>query len=152
MDADPFEDVETVSYSGYMPKSDWRPWRAQLRGHAYDRLHTLVRADRESPTPPLDADTVPRVVEVDRETWDDWLSTIPQTERVDERVTELIERDCRAHRRDSADMEQATARVIAQRLRIRATQARGKLRDDSDVDAAMDILDEIVDLAETLQD
>lgn len=148
---DPFgDDVETISYSGYMPARDWEAWLTTYPTHAYERLHRLVRADAAVESPPPDAETETRVVEIETDTWTDWLETIPRTEAVHDRLTDLIERDVRAHRRSDDDMEDATARVIGQRLRIRATQARGHLRDDTDIDAAIKTLDDIVDLTDTL--
>ena len=156
MAEDPWpDDRPTVSWYGYLPRDTWRPWTAALSRPIHVRLDELLRADRESPTPPADADTAERVIAVERSVWTDWLGTIPQTERIDARLTDLIERDVRDHQQAHDDLEEATARVIGQRLSIRATQARGALRDDEDgpdIEQAMQILDDVVELAAALKE
>lgn len=156
MAEDPWpDDRQTVSWYGYLPRDAWRPWTDALARPIHVRLDELLRADADSPTPPADADTAERVIAVERGVWTDWLGTIPQTERVDARLTDLIERDVRDHQQADRDLEDATARVIGQRLSIRATQARGALRDDEDgpdIDQAMQILDDVVELAAALKE
>jgi len=96
-------------------------------------------------------DPVTYQFEIERETWYDWTDTLPRRQRIDKRLEQLIEGDLRAARRDESQaINEKTARIFAQRIRSRCLHAKAALRDDDDHDAVVDQLEELVDIADTL--
>lgn len=92
---------------------------------------------------------------VDSDEWTAWTETVPRSTALDDRLRDLIREDTRAAQRvgDGGDMETASVGLLAQRIRIRAMQALGAVRDGDDIDreTAVDELEDVIDLADTLE-
>ena len=102
-----------------------------------------------------DADTVPYQFETPREVWRQWTNTLPRSQNIDDRLITLIEHDYRSATRDANDdsMNDKTLGIFATRIRIRAMQALGAIRDgdDIDTDTAESQLEELIDMADVLE-
>ena len=99
-------------------------------------------------------ETVTYQFSMGRETWRDWSNTVPRQTSLESRITTLIEQDLRAAQRDasSTDTSAKTVSLMSSRVRIRAINALGELRDDGDEDTedAIKHLEEIIDIADAM--
>jgi hypothetical protein len=96
-------------------------------------------------------DTVSFHFEMDRSDWRDWTETVPRSQALAGRLRELIRQDRRAAARAAdGDVSPESVHLMAQRVRIRATQALGAVRDGDD-EKAKDQLQQITDLTEAME-
>jgi predicted RNase H-like HicB family nuclease len=101
-----------------------------------------------------DGETVAYQFEMAESAWRAWVDTIPRSQPIHARLTTLIEQDYRTAMHDDENGEELndkTMGVFATRIRIRAMQAIGALRDDDDPDEAIEQLEEIMDMADLLE-
>jgi len=92
--------------------------------------------------------------EMDSDEWREWTDTIPRSQPLDGRLTELIRQDTQAvAQAERGDVDTANIEMLATRIRIRATQALGAARgDDVDAETAREELQTIIDLATALEE
>lgn len=99
-------------------------------------------------------DTVTYQFEMDRDEWREWSNTVPRETALADRLRDLIRGDVRAATRSHDDMEARSVQLLAGRIRIRSTQALGAVRDDDDLDRekAVEELEEVIELANALEE
>jgi hypothetical protein len=92
---------------------------------------------------------------IDEELWRSWTNTIPRAQPIHARLETLIEHDLKSATREATDepMNDKTLGIFATRIRIRAMQAVGAVRDGDEVDeeTALEQLDEIIEMADVLE-
>jgi len=147
-------DDAVTNYTLRIPTAEWRAWRESLPSDTplYARLRRLVIEDADpsafDAAPPIDTTTL----RVDRETYLQWADTIPRSDALDAHLNNLIKQDMRtARQRDEVEVSPKTVSIFASRIRIRATHAIDELRDDPDPEQAIEYLEELVDVANTLE-
>jgi len=88
---EPPEDVETVSYTFYVPVDLWSEWKNTLPRDAalHDRLVSLIELDSEQNWELSNIKSI-----VSDEVWSRWKKTIPQDQDLTERLQYLIKFDC----------------------------------------------------------
>jgi hypothetical protein len=92
--------------------------------------------------------------QMDREQWRKWTNTIPRNHPIDGRLQTLIEQDLRSAAREGDQddpINEKTLNIFATRIRIRAMQALGAVRDDENPEQAIDQLEELIDIADVLE-
>ena len=82
---------------------------------------------------------------VDKELWTDWKVTVPRDIKLHDRIAELIEQDKNAGQSGGwNDMEEKTARLLANRMKHQARAAKQQLDDPPEsVTAKLDKIEEI---------
>lgn len=109
--------------------------------------------DTDSETPADPDDPVTYQFEIDREEWEQWSNTVPRQTPLSARLRDLIRQDARsAARADRGDVSDKSVSLLASRIRIRATQALGAVRDGDDREKAIEELQDILELAQALED
>jgi len=96
------------------------------------------------------SDTVSYQFEIARDDWRQWADSIPRSVALDTRIRDLLEKDARGALDNDDDVEQASVDVMASRIRIRAMQAAGELRDDN-LEAVEKQLADIQEIADALE-
>lgn len=92
---------------------------------------------------------------IDKDLWRSWTNTIPRNQPIHARLETLIEHDLQSAQRDATEdpINEKTLGIFATRIRIRAMQATGAIRDGDDIDAdtALEQLNEITEMADVLE-
>ncbi|MFW5964383.1 MAG: hypothetical protein ACOCQM_05910 [Natronomonas sp.] len=94
-------------------------------------------------------DTITYQFEMNREAWREFADNLPRSIPLDERIRELIRKDT-VTIDDDADLSEASVDVMASRIRIRAIQAQGAIREGDD-EKADEQLAEITELTSQLE-
>jgi len=149
-----YDDREVTTYTVELPRDDWQNWKQSVPRDValYERLHQLVVEDTAPEHLPDDPPVDTTSVRVPRDAYEAWLETIPRSDSAGPHLRALIEQDTRAaEARDDLEVTPKTVSTFASRIRIRAMHAVDALRDDPDEEAAIEYLEKIAELANTLE-
>jgi len=148
------ETDDLVTYQFDMPRDEWREWTGTITKNVNidDHLRGMMAKDlqAERDIPEVKGSEVLREFCVEYNIWDEWTETLPRSLDIDTRIQQLIEKDAEAARRDT-DVEPESIGVFASRIRIRALQAIGALRDDDDPEHAIEQLEDIREFASIME-
>jgi len=144
---------DTTSYSFNVPTNEWHDWLDSLPRSvaAYERIRTLLQNDVNAVRPSTDEPL--RKILVPIEQCQEWADTVPRSASLSQELQRLIDQDIRATETAVAENENIAeiAPMFASRINIRCMQAVDALRDEPDVEAALEQLKEIQDIAAALE-
>jgi len=111
---------------------------------------TVARAVLDSsithPAPPAFGDDV-----IDGQLWQQWCDSVPRSVALADRLEDIIRADLRADQRGGyGDVEERTARLMADRIKHRSKSALAAMeRDCVECESAEDNLEKVVEIAES---
>lgn len=145
-------DVPTTPYQFDLPSELWDSYKRtvpatmsvkrSMRGLV---ARAVLTSSRTQPTPPMVGGEV-----VDGELWQEWTDSVPRSVALSDRLAEVIRADLLAGRRGGyGDMEERTARLMADRIKHRTQSAKAALeRDGVECEKAADNLEKVIEIAE----